>query len=118
MSRIEEGAHGRLVLVDGDEVSQQGSFNWYLDPQGGGHFVKAIAHAIQRADEGNLDRLGYAFPQMVLAFSMPSWTQAPPSMEPRYNAGGAEKGPYVAEARRVLRGRVRLAELESQDAGP
>lgn len=94
---------GLPVLVDGDQVYQKGSFNWYLDPRGGGGFVKAIAHAIQRADADNLHRLAYAFPQMVLAFSMPDWTKAPPGFEPRYNAGGAQNGPHVAEARRGRR---------------
>ncbi len=117
MSTIEEGANGRLVLVDGGEVSEQGSFNWYLDPNGGGHFVKAIAHAIQLADSANLDRLAYAFPQMVLAFSMPSWTKAPPGWDPRYNAGGAANGPYVVDVRRVIGGGVRPATPEREDAG-
>ncbi len=95
MSNVEE-RDGKLVLVDGDEVSEKGSFNWYLCPQGGGGFVKAMCNAIQRADADNLPRLAAGFPQMVAAFIEPSWCKAPEGFEPRYDAGGAEA------ARRVI----------------
>lgn len=69
-----------------DGFIQRGSFEWYLHPDGGGSFVKSLAHCIQRADDINIERLRRAFPQMVAAFEMHSWFKAPPGFEPRYNA--------------------------------
>lgn len=73
-----------ITFIDG--FAERGSFEWYLDPVGGGSFVKALARCIQIADSDNRERLRLGFPQMVAAFEMYSWFDAPPGFDPRYTA--------------------------------
>ena len=81
------------------DTIEEGSFEWYQLPEGGGGFVKSLVACIQRADDWNLRRLAYAFPQMVAAFFEPDWTKAPKGFQPEYNAGGPESAAIVIERR-------------------
>lgn len=65
---------------------EKGSFEWYLHPAGGGNFAKALARCIQLADQQNLVRLSRGFPQMVAAYQMRSWFEAPKNFPFRYDA--------------------------------
>lgn len=67
-----------------EKAPDEGSIEWYLHYSGG--FVRDMVHTIQHADGSNRARLRRAFPQMVAAFEMHSWTDAPPGFEPRYDA--------------------------------
>ncbi len=64
-------------------IPNEGSFAWYLCSGG---FTQIIATAIERADPVNIELLRIAYPQMVAAYEMTDWSQAPPGFEPRYNA--------------------------------
>jgi len=64
----------------------EGSFGKYIWHSG--DFVTSIAISIQRADPENRERLRLAFPQMVAAFEMASWDEAPPGFAPHYQARG------------------------------
>lgn len=66
-----------------DNPYVEGSFNWYKDRSGG--FVQAVAQAIIKADNHNLERLRKAFPQMVAAHECHSWDDVPEGYEPKYN---------------------------------
>jgi hypothetical protein len=62
-----------------------GCFEKYLHASG--DFVTAMAKAICRADNDNLERIRLAFPQMVAAHECHSWFDAPEGFEPKYNGG-------------------------------
>lgn len=62
----------------------EGSFNWYRNM--GGHFVKAMAEAIMRADSCNREKIRKIFPQMVAAYDG-MWDWVPDGFTaPEYNA--------------------------------
>ena len=67
-----------------NDTAKEGSFCHYLYKSG--DFVKAMANAIQMADNNNLERLRKAFPQMVAAHALYDWNEAPEGFEPVYNA--------------------------------
>lgn len=75
-----------------------GSLNHYLLYSGG--FVNNLLRVAKTADEENKNRLRRAFPQVVAAFEMRNWDEAPPDYPPEYNAveGDPDRERWIAKA--------------------